>query len=130
MTLTSEGHRVAVVGATGQVGGVMLDVLETTTLPIREIVPFGSPRSAGRELRGMTVQALDNETIRGFDLALFSAGGATSGEWAPRFVEAGAVVGDNTSPGRMHDHLPLLGSEVNPEALDGHPGIVANPHHS
>jgi len=124
---STDGYRVAVVGATGQVGSVMLDLLETTSLPIRELVPFASARSAGRELRGMTIQPLTDETIRGFDLAIFSAGGSTSGEWAPRFRDAGAVVVDNSSKWRMHDDVPLVVSEVNPEALDGHRGIIANP---
>ena len=73
------------------------------------------------------VQPLTHETIQGFDLAIFSAGGSTSGEWAPRFVEAGAVVVDNSSKWRMADDVPLVVSEVNPEALDGHRGIIANP---
>ncbi|MEA2228139.1 MAG: aspartate-semialdehyde dehydrogenase [Solirubrobacteraceae bacterium] len=122
------GYRVAVVGATGQVGGVMLRLLRERAFPVREIVPFASERSAGRELEGgLIVQPLNDETIQGFDLAVFSAGGSTSGEWAPRFVEAGAVVVDNSSRWRMHDDVPLVVSEVNPEALDGHRGIVANP---
>src|ERR687895_1321982 len=87
---SSDGYRVAVVGATGQVGGVMLRLLRERGFPVREIVPFASERSAGRELEGgLVVQPLTDETIRGFDLAVFSAGGSTSGEWAPRFVEAG-----------------------------------------
>ena len=123
-----EGYRVAVVGATGQVGGVMLRLLRERNFPVREIVPFASRRSAGRELEGgLIVQPLSDETIRGFDLAIFSAGGATSGEWAPRFAADGAVVVDNSSKWRMHDDVPLVVSEVNPEALDGHRGIVANP---
>jgi len=122
-----QGHRVAVVGATGQVGSVMLDLLETTSLPIREMVPFASERSAGKELRGRTIQPLREDTIQGFDLAIFSAGGATSGEWAPRFVQAGAVVVDNSSKWRMNDDVPLVVAEVNPEALDDHRGIIANP---
>ena len=68
-----------------------------------------------------------DDTIEGFDLALFSAGGSTSREWAPRFVQAGAVVVDNSSAWRMHEDVPLVVSEVNPDALDGHSGIVANP---
>ena len=127
MTHAAEGHRIAVVGATGQVGSVLLDLLETTSLPIREVVPFASERSAGRELRGMVVRPLRDDTIAGFDLAIFSAGGATSGEWAPRFVDAGAVVVDNSSRWRMQDDVPLVVSEVNPEALDAHRGIIANP---
>src|SRR5207249_8985599 len=62
-----------------------------------------------------------------FDIAIFSAGGGTSGEWAPRFAAAGAVVIDNSSRWRMHDDVPLVVSEVNPEALDDHRGIIANP---
>jgi aspartate-semialdehyde dehydrogenase len=122
------GYRVAVVGATGQVGSVMLDLLRRRGFPTREIVPFASERSAGRELDGgLVVRPLTDETIAGFDLAIFSAGGATSGEWAPRFVEAGAVVVDNSSRWRMNDDVPLVVSEVNPETLDDHRGIIANP---
>ena len=123
-----DGYRVAVVGATGQVGGVMLRLLRERAFPVREVVPFASARSAGRELEGgLIVQPLTDETIQGFDLAIFSAGGSTSGEWAPRFVEAGAVVVDNSSRWRMNDDVPLVVSEVNPDALDGHRGLIANP---
>ena len=121
-------YRVAVVGATGAVGGVMLAKLREREFPAREIVPFASARSAGRELEGFgVVQPLDDETIQGFDLAIFSAGATTSGEWAHRFVDAGAVVVDNSSRFRRDDDVPLIVSEVNPEALDGHRGLIANP---
>jgi aspartate-semialdehyde dehydrogenase len=124
----SESYRVAVVGATGQVGTLMLALLRERGFPAREIVPFASKRSLGRELEGgLIVQGLDEESIQEFDLALFSAGGATSGEWAPRFADAGAVVVDNSSRWRMHEDVPLVVSEVNPEALAEHRGIVANP---
>ena len=125
----SKGYRVAVVGATGQVGTLMLELLRERAFPAREIVPFASERSVGRELRrrGLIVQGLDEESIQGFDLALFSAGGSTSGEWAPRFAAAGAVVVDNSSRWRMQDDVPLVVSEVNPEALAAHHGIIANP---
>ena len=73
------------------------------------------------------MQGLSEEAIQGFDLALFSAGGSTSGEWAPRFADAGAVVVDNSSRWRMHEDVPLVVAEVNPDALAGHRGIVANP---
>jgi len=130
----SRGYRVAVVGATGQVGSLMLRLLRERAFPAREVVAFASSRSAGRVLESaapdggdLTVQGLGEDTIQGFDLALFSAGGSTSGEWAPRFADAGAVVVDNSSRWRMHGDVPLVVAEVNPEALAGHRGIVANP---
>jgi aspartate-semialdehyde dehydrogenase len=125
----SEGHRVAVVGATGQVGTVMVRLLRERGFPAAAIVPFASERSEGRKLEGCDepVRVLRDDTISGFDLAIFSAGGSTSREWAPRFAEAGAVVVDNSSAWRMHDDVPLVVTEVNPEALDSHRGIVANP---
>ena len=124
----SQGYRVAVVGATGQVGTLMLQLLRERGFPTREIVPFASERSAGKEIDGVgVVQPLSGETIQDFDLALFSAGGSTSGEWAPRFVEAGAVVVDNSSHWRMNDDVPLVVAEVNPGALTSHRGIIANP---
>jgi aspartate-semialdehyde dehydrogenase len=126
--MSNEGYRIAVVGATGQVGTLMLALLGERGFPAREIVPFASERSVGRELDGgLVVHGLSEESIRGFDLALFSAGGATSGEWAPKFAAAGATVIDNSSRWRMQDDVPLVVSEVNPEALTGHRGIVANP---
>jgi aspartate-semialdehyde dehydrogenase len=120
-------YRVAVVGATGAVGTVMRAKLRERGFPASEVVPFASARSVGRELDGVPCRALAEDTIQGFDLALFSAGGATSGEWAPRFVEAGAVVVDNSSKWRRDPEVPLVVSEVNPDALDGHKGLIANP---
>jgi aspartate-semialdehyde dehydrogenase len=123
--------RVAVVGATGAVGSTILGVMRERGFPADEIVPFASERSAGRRIdfgdRDLVVQALTDESIQGFDVALFSAGGSRSAEWAPKFVEAGAVVVDNSSYWRMHDDVPLVVSEVNPDALASHKGIVANP---
>ena len=123
--------RVALVGATGAVGSVMLSVMEERDFPASEVVPFATERSAGRKLRHagqeLEVQLLAEDAIGGFDIALFSAGGSTSGEWAPRFAEVGAVVVDNSSKWRMSDDVPLVVAEVNPEALDDHRGIVANP---
>ncbi len=122
------GLRVAVVGATGAVGTVMLRLLRSRGFPASEIVPFASERSVGRSLDGgLVVAPLDDDTIQGFDVALFSAGATRSREWAQRFVDAGAVVVDNSSAFRMVDEVPLVVSEVNPEALDAHGGIVANP---
>jgi aspartate-semialdehyde dehydrogenase len=126
--MSSEGYRLAVVGATGQVGTLMLALLRERAFPAQEIVPFASARSVGRELEGgLVVRGLSDESIQGFDLALFSAGGSTSGEWAPKFAATGAVVIDNSSRWRMQDDVPLVVSEVNPEALDSHHGIIANP---
>jgi aspartate-semialdehyde dehydrogenase len=124
----NNGYRIAVVGATGQVGTLMLKLLRERAFPAREIVAFASERSVGRVLEdGLVVQGLSEESIQGFDLALFSAGGASSGEWAPRFADAGAVVIDNSSRWRMEQDVPLVVSEVNPEALQAHNGIIANP---
>jgi aspartate-semialdehyde dehydrogenase len=124
-----QGYRVAVVGATGQVGTLMLQLLRERSFPAREVVPFASERSVGRELEGadVPVRGLSEESIQGFDIALFSAGGSASGEWAPRFVQAGAVVIDNSSRWRMQEDVPLVVSEVNPDALASHRGLIANP---
>ena len=123
--------RVAVVGATGAVGSTILGVMRERSFPASEIVPFASERSAGRKIdygdSDLNVTALDEQAIDGFDLALFSAGSGVSAEWAPRFATAGAVVVDNSSFWRMHDEVPLVVAEVNPQALDRHRGLVANP---
>jgi aspartate-semialdehyde dehydrogenase len=121
--------RVAVVGATGAVGTVMMELLRERSFPAEEIVPFATPRSAGRVLKGgLTVVALDDDAdLSGFDIAIFSAGGGTSKTWAPRFVEHGATVIDNSSAWRRDDDVPLVVSEVNPHAIDQHRGIIANP---
>src|SRR6202034_1194424 len=124
----SEGDSMAVVGAPGQVGTLMLQLLRERDFSAREIVPFASERSAGKEIEGVgVVQPLTDETIQGFDLALFSAGGSTSGEWAPRFVQAGAIVDDNSSRWPMNDDVPLVLPEVNPATLADHKAVVANP---
>ncbi|MFN8174360.1 MAG: aspartate-semialdehyde dehydrogenase [Solirubrobacteraceae bacterium] len=121
-------YRVAVVGATGLVGTAMLETLAARGFPAAEIVPLASERSAGRELAGgLVVRALGEDEIEGFDLAIFSAGATVSREWAPRFARAGAVVVDNSSCWRTDPEVPLVVAEVNPEDLDSHRGIVANP---
>jgi aspartate-semialdehyde dehydrogenase len=125
------GYRVGVLGATGLVGSTILDVLTERGFPASEVIPFASERSAGKEIEwngsALECRALSEETIQGLDVVLSSAGGAVSAEWAPKLVEAGAVVVDNTSHWRMHDDVPLVVAEVNPDALEGHRGIVANP---
>ena len=124
----SRGYRVAVVGATGVVGTTMRALLRERRFPASEIVPFASARSAGREVDGQPVRPLtDGVDIDGFDVALFSAGAGVSREWAPRFVDAGATVVDNSSAWRRDPDIPLVVSEVNPHALERHRGLIANP---
>jgi aspartate-semialdehyde dehydrogenase len=129
--MSGNGYRVGVVGATGLVGTTILELLASRGFPAAEVVPFASERSAGKSLEwngsALTCQVLSEDSIQGLDLVLSSAGGAVSAEWTPRLVEAGATVIDNTSFWRMHDDVPLVVAEVNPEAAAGHSGIVANP---
>lgn len=124
--------RLAVVGATGQVGTVMRSVLAERSFPVDEVRFLASARSAGRRLAWGTgeVEVEDAETAdyRGVDLALFSIGGRASQRLAPRVAGAGAIVIDNSAAWRMDPDVPLVVSEVNPGALDRIPkGIVANP---
>lgn len=123
--------RVAVVGATGAVGEEMLKVLESRRFPVRELVPLASSRSVGRTVRfrgeEVPVAALDRDSFRGVELALFSAGAGISREMAPVAVAAGAVVVDNSSAFRMEPAIPLVVPQVNAHALKGHRGIIANP---
>jgi aspartate-semialdehyde dehydrogenase len=120
--------RVAVVGATGVVGRTMLLLLAQREFPATEIVPFASARSAGLEVDGLPVRVLDDDAdLSGFDIALFSAGAGTSRKWAPRFIDQGAVVIDNSSAFRRDPDVPLVVSEVNPHALARHHGLIANP---
>jgi aspartate-semialdehyde dehydrogenase len=124
--------KIGIVGATGLVGGVMRNVLVERGLPIDEIRMFASSRSAGTTLPWrdgqVTVEDASTADYRGLDLVLFSAGGSTSRELAPRVAAAGATVIDNSSAWRMDPDVPLVVPEVNAEALDRIPkGIVANP---
>ncbi|MCB9869475.1 MAG: aspartate-semialdehyde dehydrogenase [Planctomycetes bacterium] len=127
----SVGRCVAVVGATGAVGQELLRTLEQRDFPVRELRLLASPRSAGRQMEfcgeSLPVEVLTAESFRGVDLALFSAGGATSREFAPRAVDAGTVVVDNSSAFRMDPTVPLVVPEVNAAAIAGHRGILANP---
>lgn len=123
---------VAVVGATGQVGNVMRELLDQRNFPLTKIRFLASARSAGKTLnwRGQDVVIEDAATadLSGIDIAIFSAGGATSKALAPKFAEAGAIVIDNSSAWRMNPDVPLVVSEVNPEAIkDAKIGIIANP---
>jgi aspartate-semialdehyde dehydrogenase len=109
----------------------MLGVMRERGFPADEVVAFASERSAGRTVdhgdAELTIQALSEDAIAGFDMALMSAGSSVSEVWAPRFAEAGAVAIDNSSFWRLKEGVPLVVAEVNPEALESHRGIVANP---
>jgi aspartate-semialdehyde dehydrogenase len=123
---------VAVVGATGQVGNVMRELLDQRKFPLTKIRFLASARSAGKTLpwRGQEIVIEDAATadLSGIDIAIFSAGGATSKALAPKFAAAGAIVIDNSSAWRMNPDVPLVVSEVNPEAIkDAKIGIIANP---
>lgn len=100
----------------------MVSELDTREFPVRELVLFAGPRSAGKKVpfRGEdhTVRTLSNKNVRGFDLALFSAGGEVSREWAPRFAADGCTVIDNSSQWRMNPDVPLVAAGVNDDALD------------
>jgi aspartate-semialdehyde dehydrogenase len=128
---TDRGYRVGVVGATGAVGSTILEVLDERGFPATEVVAYTSERSAGREIpfdgTMLECRRLAEDAIDGLDLVLSSAGGKVSAEWAPKLVDAGAVVVDNTSYWRMNDDVPLVVAEVNPDAAESHRGIVANP---
>jgi len=129
---TSEAKHVAIVGATGAVGQEMLDCLDERNFPISELTLLASARSAGKEIpfRGslIKVKELTHDSFDGVDIALFSAGGGLSLEYAPSAAAAGAVVIDNSSAFRMDDEVPLVVPEVNPEAIKDRPkGIIANP---
>lgn len=133
MTVFSEsGFSVAVVGATGQVGTVMRDILVDRAFPIRELRLFATARSAGSTIvvdgREILVEDVATADPSGIQIALFSAGATGSRAHAPRFAEAGAVVIDNSSAWRMDPEVPLVVSEVNPHAIHDLPkGIIANP---
>ena len=125
-------YRVAVVGATGAVCETMLSILAARDFPVGELVALASAASAGSTVAfgedEVVVQDLAGFDPSGVDIALFSAGGAISKEYAPKFAAAGAVVIDNSSAFRMDDEVPLVVAEVNPEAARQRPrGIIANP---
>ena len=125
------GYTVAVVGATGAVGTKIKEMLESSTLPIKGIKFLASKRSAGKEItfkeETYIIEELTSEAFLGTDIALFSAGGSISQEFAPEAVKRGCVVIDNTSAFRMDEEVPLVVPEVNPHHLNDHKGIIANP---
>jgi len=122
---------VAIAGATGAVGQELLRVLEKRNFPVGELTLLASARSAGKTMnfRGKEyrVQELKEDSFKGVNIALFSAGGGISKQFAPIAVQAGAVVVDNSSAFRMDPETPLVVPEVNPEDIKNHKGIIANP---
>jgi aspartate-semialdehyde dehydrogenase len=122
---------VAVVGATGAVGNEMVAVLQERNFPVAELRLFASERSRGLKLsfRGeeVPVESLQEDSFKGIDIALFSAGAERSRQWAPVAVRSGCVVVDNSSCFRMEPHVPLVVPEVNPQDIPKHQGIIANP---
>jgi aspartate-semialdehyde dehydrogenase len=130
--MTKSNPSIAVVGATGQVGGVMLKLLAERGIDTSNVRAFASARSAGKTVvcanREVVVEDVATASLTGIDYALFSAGATTSRTVAPRFASAGAIVIDNSSAWRRDPDVPLVVSEVNPHALKSIPkGIVANP---
>jgi aspartate-semialdehyde dehydrogenase len=126
-----KSYHVAIVGATGAVGIELLRVMERRDFPVADLRLLASPRSAGKILafRGadFPVAALKQDSFAGIDLAFFSAGSATSKQFAPLARDAGAVVIDNSSAFRMEAEVPLIIPEINPEDVRAHRGIIANP---
>jgi len=127
----SEGVRLAIVGATGAVGQQMLKVLEERQFKIKDIICLADPREAGTEIKfrnqTITVQAARGEAFKEADIALFAVGTDISKELAPRAVSHNCVVIDNSYAFRMEDGVPLVVPEVNPEDIEWHKGIIANP---
>ena len=125
------GVRVAVVGATGAVGQTTLKLLEERKFPVRDLRAFASERSVGKTVtfagESIAVEVVGPGSFAGIDLALFSAGSAQSREYAPRAVQAGALVVDKSSAFRMDPAVPLVVPEINPHAVRQHQGIIASP---
>lgn len=133
MSENQKKYNVAIVGATGAVGGAMLDVLKRRDFPINELRLLASERSVGKKIsfkdEELEVQLLSSDAFAGIDIALFSAGATRSLDFAPAAAAAGAVVIDNSSAYRMDPEIPLVVPEVNPHAIAQYKkhGIIANP---
>jgi aspartate-semialdehyde dehydrogenase len=127
----SETYRVAIAGATGAVGVEFIRLLEERKFPVSELRLLASARSAGKKMlfrgREIAVEELNENSFKDVDIAFFSAGGSISRKFAPAAAKAGAVVVDNSSAFRMDPTVPLVIPEINPEAIAGHSGIIANP---
>jgi len=129
--MASKGWNVAVAGATGAVGEVMIRILQEREFPVRNLRLLASERSEGKQLEfkgeKIKVERMTPDSFKGIDIALFSAGASRSKEFCPAAVKAGAVVIDNSSAFRMEPDVPLVVPEVNPDAVRRHKGIIANP---
>ena len=129
--MAQNGFKVAVVGATGAVGNLMVQVLEERAFPVKELKLLASARSIGKTLgfcgKEIAVEELKEDSFQGIELALFSAGASVSRKFAPIAAHSGAVVVDNSSAWRMDPKVPLVVPEVNPDAALSHSGIIANP---
>jgi aspartate-semialdehyde dehydrogenase len=127
----ARGYRVAIVGATGAVGRELLSILEERRFPVASLVLLASARSAGQRLtfagEAVPVQELGEPAFAGVDFALFSASAGVSRAFAPAAVRAGAIVVDDSSAFRMDPQVPLVVTEVNPQALGQHRGLIAHP---
>ena len=127
------GLKVAIVGATGNVGHELLSILDERKFPATEVVALASRRSVGKDVsygdRSLKVKALENFDFTGTDIVLMSAGGNVSGEWSPKIAAKGCIVIDNSSKWRMDPDVPLIIPEVNPDAISGYTkrNIIANP---
>lgn len=131
MLKKKDKYRVAVVGATGAVGNEMIEVLQERKFPAEDLRLFASERSSGKTIdfhgQPVAVEVLTDKVFKGIDIALFSAGGDRSKEFAPVAAREGCVVVDNSSAWRMDPEVPLVVPEVNPGDLARHKGIIANP---
>jgi aspartate-semialdehyde dehydrogenase len=127
----STGIHVAIVGVTGAVGTELLQLLEQREFPVGKLKLLASAKSAGKVLKfkgeELPIETLSEDSFKGVDVALFSAGGDTSKEYAKHAVQAGAVVIDNSSAFRMETDVPLVVPEINPADVQAHRGIIANP---
>jgi aspartate-semialdehyde dehydrogenase len=127
----ADGVSVAILGATGAVGKELIELLENRQFPLTKLKLLASPRSAGSTIafkgENLLVESVDENSFRGIDIVLASAGGSTSKAWAAKAVAAGAVVIDNSSAFRMVPEVPLVVPEINPQAARQHQGIIANP---
>lgn len=129
--LSAKQYRVAIVGATGAVGRMMVRILQERNFPVSELKLLASGGSAGLKIpfgdREISVEPLDDSSVAGHDFVLMSAGAAVAREWAPKFVETGAVVIDNSPAFRMEEEVPLVVPEINPADAHEHKGIISNP---